>query len=185
MQVPYYCAVLPLNPEAGERWRTFVAATGLRHLLEVVSADHTLCPALITTPVPEDWAHVVNADGMIHLFVDLPYLLSRTAGQARRQILALWYLNPDDPAPRPIDGFEFLGYDLIEETGSISALTNCGGFPLAFAPVALNVHGLLPDLQTARYIADQLRHHYPDEPHARCRIIGIARMNDPRKANKP
>lgn len=43
--------------------------------------------------------------------------------------------------------FRFEGYELADRDGSPSALTNCGGFPKAFASTDPNERGLLPSLE--------------------------------------
>ena len=42
-------------------------------------------------------------------------------------------LEPDQDCKNiKIDGYEFMGYDLLDQDFSISALTNCGGFDETF-----------------------------------------------------
>ena len=72
--------------------------------------------------------------------------------------------------------FAFCGFDLIDEHGGISALTNCGGFDRAFLRAELSECGLLLDHSRALAVRQLLRTEYPDEPHARCRIWAIWRM---------
>ena len=62
--------------------------------------------------------------------------------------------------------FKFQGFDLIEDLTRISALTNCGGFPLAFSGSELNQLGLLPTLKEAKRVQAKLREQYPHENHA-------------------
>lgn len=72
--------------------------------------------------------------------------------------------------------FTFRGFDLIEKTGSISALVNCGGFDKAISNVDLSTCGLLTDLSAALDAERLLRENYPDEPHANCDLWAIWQM---------
>jgi hypothetical protein len=56
-----------------------------------------------------------------------------------------------------------------------SALTNCGGFPKAFANSELSRWGLLPTLGRAREVQRALRKNYPSEHHADCNVWALYR----------
>jgi len=71
--------------------------------------------------------------------------------------------------------FRFEGYDLADVDGSTSALTNCGGFPLAFSNDELTSHGLLPSLERASEAQQALAAHYPEEHHADCSVWALFR----------
>ncbi|TKD48058.1 MAG: hypothetical protein E5W98_03195 [Mesorhizobium sp.] len=73
------------------------------------------------------------------------------------------------------NGFTFLGYDLLDQDVSISALTNCGGFPDVFANTELSDVGLIPDFDRAVEIRDHLRGMHPSEYHANCDLWAISR----------
>lgn len=53
--------------------------------------------------------------------------------------------------------FELLGYDLVEVDGSISALSNCGGFPDVFSNDELSRKGLLISHGRAQEVQSKLR----------------------------
>jgi hypothetical protein len=71
--------------------------------------------------------------------------------------------------------FEFLGYDVVDVHGEVSALTNCGGFPDVFSNSELSRKGLLTSFSRAREVQAELRRRYPDEPHADCHLWAIFR----------
>ena len=71
--------------------------------------------------------------------------------------------------------FEFVGYDLIEKEGDISALTNCGGFDETFLPTELNEYGLISDFDKAKKIQTELPINNPAEHHANCYLYEVWR----------
>ena len=73
------------------------------------------------------------------------------------------------------DVFEFIGYDLVDKDSSISALTNCGGFPKAFSNGELSEKGLFRTHERSREVQEALRQQYPTEHHADCHLWAIFR----------
>ncbi len=122
-------------------------------VVEIVSTDEMLCPHVVGDLQPDDWAHNVAEDHLLHFFRDVDHLVRRCGGIAGRNLLCVFRepeRHPDPPPGR--HAFRSEGYDLAEQDGTTSALTNCGGFPRAFAPSALNERGLLPSLEQARAV---------------------------------
>ena len=74
-----------------------------------------------------------------------------------------------------IDGYDFFGYDLLDQDFSISALTNCGGFDETFLPTDLNDKGLIDDFTKAYDIKRRLLENNPDEHHADTNVIAVWR----------
>ena len=64
---------------------------------------------------------------------------------------------------------------MIEQKTGISALTNCGGFPLAFRNEELNTVGLVSALKRVKQIQAALLLNYPTEPHAQCDVLALWR----------
>jgi hypothetical protein len=164
------------DASAGDRWTRYLVWSGLHHLHEVVSLDTVLCPTVPEQLTAEDWEHNVHADYRTSYFRSLEYLRKRVAGETGLNILAI----VPNPAPGDIDtadlpGFDFLGFELLDVHGDISALINCGGFDDVFAKDELSAHGLLLDLGRAYEIQRRLPAAYPDEGHARCDVWGIWR----------
>jgi hypothetical protein len=181
MRTPWYIAVEPFDPGFGEKWTNYVAWSGLTQLVEVVSLDGSLCPCVIRELEKEDWKHNVQEDEVIFFFLDLDYLLRRVAGLRPANILAA-IRNPGEECGDflPDVRFEFKGYDLIGQ--GMSALTNCGGFPLAFQNEELSSSGLVPTLVRAREIQASLRDNYPDISHTDCDIWALWKMRAEREA---
>lgn len=181
MSPVWFIAVRPFGPQSGQVWRDYVAWAGLPQLVELVSLDNSLCPSLLDTLSAADWEHNVQEDFLTDLFRDLDHLLGRVAGQANRNVLAV-VRDPQAQGDQEWHDRRFLfqGYDLIEQPGlGISALSNCGGFPLAFQPEDLSPAGLLPSLDQARAVQQRLRQAYPAEHHADCLVWAIWRMTEP------
>lgn len=171
---PLYVAAERFDPSRGSDWDNYISWSGLTQLREVVSLDSILCPKIIHAILPEDWAHIVNEDFMLDYFTDLEYLIQRAGSLEGRNLLCL-YKNPDTEANPSDARFALEGYDLVDVMGGISALTNCGGFSLAFANNELNEVGLLSTLDRANAVHTALRVNYPDEPHATCDVWAIFR----------
>jgi len=174
---PWYVAVEPFDPSFGEDWAEFIRWSGLTQLVEVVSLDSSLCPSLVREFNDEDWKHNVHQDGLIEFFRDLDYLLKRVAEVKPVTILAT-VRNPSEECRDAFSDprFEFRGYDLIG-TG-MSALMNCGGFPLAFRNDELSSSGLIATLARAREIQKALSENYPDEHHADCDVWALWKMKE-------
>ncbi len=171
-----YTAVACFNPETRPDWATFVARSRLTQLREVVSLDMLLCPNVFHELAAEDWEHNVHEDQRLHLFHDPDYVSGRVAGKAVTVLALIEEPSAGAVAAFRDPRFAFCGFDLIEEGGGISALTNCGGFDRAFLPTELSECGLLLDHARAVAVRQLLKTEYPDEPHASCRIWAIWRM---------
>lgn len=74
-----------------------------------------------------------------------------------------------------IDGYEFVGYELLDQEFDISALSNCGGFDETFLPSDLNDRGLINDFKKAYEIKKLLLENNPEEHHADTNVIAVWR----------
>ena len=171
----YYTARKRFSPSTASDWQSYLDFSGFRHIAELVSADHVLCPNLVDEIIDDDWDHNVQADYRIDWFVDLEYLMQRVSFDPRFHNLLALREQPADVATVPV-GFEQCGFDILDSYDSISVLTNCGQFPSVFKPSEVNRYGLLDDLARAHAVADNLRMQNPHEPHCKdCRVWQIAR----------
>lgn len=174
----WYAALKPFTPENEEAWSSYSDFAQLPQLREVVSLDILLCPNVLKELTDQDWEHNIHEDFCTSYFRDFEYLHSRVAGEVCN-LLAIMNAPEEDPRATFADPrFVFVGYDLVEAMTGISALTNCGGFPRAFAPTDLSPFGLLSDWAYARVVQARLREEYPDEQHADCDIWAIWRLAD-------
>ena len=117
---------------------------------------------------------------MSSFFTNIEYLRARLAGRTSINILAVMREPSLQDVQTFTDGrFVFQGYDLIERPGQgISAISNCGGFDMAFKPTDISEVGLLEDYEFARIVQQRLMDHYPDEPHADCYLWAIWKLQD-------
>ena len=72
-------------------------------------------------------------------------------------------------------GFTFCGYDLVEESTLISAITDCGGVFTSVPYDKLTEFGLLPTYKDAVLAQLALVEEAPEEHHAYCMIYEIWR----------
>ncbi len=177
---PCFIATEKFSPSSRDTWAKYIQWSGLSQLDEVVSLDPMLCPSLLQTIKDEYWPHIVNEDFLLNYFVDLDFLIAQLKLLKPNDFNLLCVArDPDGQLPTQVGAvaFEFLGYDLVDTTGSASALTNCGGFPLAFSNNELSPKGLLPNFGRAVEVQANLRSHYPQEHHADCHVWAIARAS--------
>jgi hypothetical protein len=148
---PVFVAKRRFDAGAGERWARYVAWSGLTQLTELMSLDDILCPTVPETLIAADWEHNVHADYQTSYFRSLEYLRRRVASEAKLNILgALQNPSVGDVERVVLPGFEFLGFDLLDIHGDVSALTNCGGFTEVFAGRELSARGLLTSIGHTR-----------------------------------
>src|SRR5437764_11060494 len=126
---PWFIATEPFTPQDGKRWLDYIQWSGLTQLAEVISLDSMLCPSVLTEVKADYWPHIVNEDFMLGYFVNLEFLKREISSVARKNLLCVLRNPSEEPAQLPMEGFRFLGYDLVDIQNSASALTNCGGFP--------------------------------------------------------
>ena len=177
----WFIALEKFGPGYGRAWQDYLAWARLPHLIELVSLDTILCPTLFRAITAEDWQHNVQQDFLTSFFTDLDYLLARveqTRGKLEGNLLAaVCEPEPADLLSPPDERFVFQGFDLVESPGlGVSALSNCGGFELAFQPGELNAVGLLDEYAFARTVQRRLLEHYPGEHHADCCLWAIWRL---------
>ena len=161
-------------------WPKYVEWSKLAHLTEVVGLDCSLCPAVVEIDSADDWKHAVHPEILSGVFDDWRYAKARLPSERDvRSVQILAVLR--EPAQDQVrefapSGFDFIGFDLIEEATCISALNNCGGFDDVFRPDQLNQQGLLPDLTVAKDIRLRLREAHPEDPHADCAVWAVWRQ---------
>jgi hypothetical protein len=173
--IPWFVATAKFD-KTDATWAKYIAWSGLIQLDEVVSLDSSLCPTVLPDIKPEYWNHIVNEDFMLHFFADLDYLRGETAVISRKNLLCVFRNPATHPSSAQVpEGFEFIGYDLLEKDSGISALTNCGGFPKAFSNGELSEKGLLMAHERSRTVQEALIREYPNEPHADCHLWAIFR----------
>ena len=178
MTTPWFIATEKFD-KTSAGWDKYVAWSGLVELSEVVSLDSMLCPTVLPEMKAEYWSRVVNEDFMTHFFTDEAFLRRETATIHRRNLLCVFRNPLDHPSSNVPKNFEFMGYDLVETDGGVSALTNCGGFPDVFSNSELSEVGLLKSQGRAREVQANLRTRHPEDPHSHCHLWAIFRDDCP------
>jgi hypothetical protein len=176
-RAPVYVAKRRFGPAAGAAWQRYLAWSGLGHLRELATLDTILCPTVPEELTPEDWRYNVQADYRTGYFRSLDYLRTRVAGEPGIHILAILQEPSSDDAARVVlPGFEWLGYDVLDVCGDVSALTNCGGWDGLVEPSPVSSLGLLTDLERAVRLRRTLRVEHQGESHAECDVWAVWRL---------
>ena len=159
-------------------WDEYIEWSKLTHLTELVSFDVTLNEILVDTYYEdaEDWDYIhVIEQNLTGFFTSLDFVLKRLNKKEKFNLLMV-VLEPDQECIKiDVDGFEFVGYDLLDKGFYMSALTNCGGFDETFLPTDLNDKGLIDGLEKAYDIKKRLLENNPCEYHADTNVIAVWR----------
>jgi hypothetical protein len=172
-----YVATEKFSPTDGDGWKKYIDWCGLTQLVEVVGLDGMLNPPVLTLK-DTYWRYIVNEDYMLDYFTDLDFLRSELRDRQRINLLGTIRAPSVDVSRMVWDGFSFLGYELLDQDNSISALTNCGGFPESFRNDELSERGLILSFRRAVEIQQDLKRLNPQEHHADTNIWAIFRFDD-------
>jgi len=164
--------------EDGMSWEKYIEWSNLAHLTELVSLDGMLNENLVEPDYDsaDDWDNIyVFEQYQTGFFTTLDFVFKRLKAKDKFNLLTV-VIEPDEECKRiNIEGFEFVGYDLLDQDFSISALTNCGGFDETFLPKDLNDKGLINDFTKAYDVKRRLFENNPDEYHADTNVIAVWR----------
>ena len=175
----YYTALEIYDSETGDEfsWEKYIEWSKLTHLTELVSLDGML-NGLAFKPdfdSKEDWNYIVTDENIATVFFNSrEYVLDKVKDLENFNFLAV-IKEPNKQKAELETEFDFVGYDLIEKDGDISALTNCGGFDETFLPTDLNEFGLISDYEKAKKIQTDLPINNPAEHHADCYLYEVWR----------
>ncbi len=173
----WFTATEKFDPSLGEEWVKYYNWAKIPQLKEIVSLDTTHRPQELWELADSDWEYNIHKDFLITFFWDLNYLLKRFGDKRDRVNILAVCLEPSFEAREMFKDprFEFQGYDLVGK-GDVSAISNCGGFDLAFQSSDISEVGLFASYSFAREVQEGLRQQYPDEQHASCELWAIWRM---------
>ncbi len=130
--IPWFVATQQFD-KSDAAWAKYIAWSGLKQLDETVSLDSGLCPTVLPDIKTEYWNHIVNEDFILHFFTDLDYLRGEISAILRENLPCVFRNPAAHPSAAQVpEGFEFIGYDLVDKDSGTSALWNCGGFQRAF-----------------------------------------------------
>lgn len=174
----WYTAIAPFTPQyhaEGHSWNDYTAWYGLPHLEEMISLDSLLNPTVVEPDFnsSEDWAHIICDSNWLTGFYDSPEYVLQRINSPHYHLLAV-VKEPNEPCHQvQLDGFEFIGYDLLDEPYSISTLTNCTGMASTLIPTDFNKRGLLSDYNRAVLTQKEFIELNPNESHARCHLMAV------------
>lgn len=164
--------------EDGMSWDKYIKWSKLAHLTELVSLDGLLNESLVEPDYDnaDDWNYIhVVEQCQTGFFTTIDFVYKRLNKKAKFNLLTV-VLAPDQECNKMnVDGYEFIGYDLLDQDFSISALTNCGGFDETFLPTDLNDKGLIDELEKAYDIKKRLLENNPENHHADTIVIAVWR----------
>jgi hypothetical protein len=177
---PYYMATTKFDPTS-QGWDAYANWRKLPQLVEVVTIEDHYMP-LRNQMTAEDWASVAPASevGQPLCFTNLDRLqqaIARMSPTVPLNLLCV-FREPTQSPIAPRSSFTFLGYDLIDDKRSVSAVTNCGDqFSAVINNAEINAHGLIKTFERAKEIQRELRRVYPGDPHANCSLWAIFRVS--------
>jgi len=159
-------------------WEDYLNWSKLFQLKELVSTDLSLNEELVQPDRDneEDWKSIVQ-DGYYEtgFYRSLDYVLRKMQPKEQFNLLAVAINPTEDCKSSKLEDFEFLGYDLLDQEYTHSALSNCGGFDETFLPSDLNQFGLISEFANAYDIQRRLLENNPEEHHADTNVIAIWR----------
>lgn len=166
------------SDEAGLSWDKYIEWSKLTHLTELVSLDGILNAVLVEPDYEnaDDWdcIHIVEQH-QTGFFTTLDFVFNRLKPKGKFNLLTLVFEPDQDCKNANLEDYEFVGYDLLDQNFSISALTNCGGFDETFLPTDLNDKGLIDEFTKAYDIKKRLLANNPEEYHADTNVIAVWR----------
>lgn len=166
-------------------WDEYIEWSKLTHLTELVSLDGILNGNLVEPDYdnPDDWDCIHTVEHMVEryqtgFFTTLDFVLKRSKPRNKFNLLTVVFEPKQDCKDIKIEGYEFIGYELLDQDFGNSALTNCGSFDETFLPTDLNDKGLIDDFAKAYDIKKRLLENNPDEHHAHKRNCSLATQNN-------
>lgn len=162
----------------GMSWEKYIEWAGLPHLTELVSLDGMLNEVLVEPDhnSEDDWKHIHTFNIYETGFFTTPdFVLKKMVPADKFNLLAVVIEPVEDCKNLAIDGYEFVGYELLDQEFGNSALSNCGGFEETFSSTDLNDKGLIDDFRKAYDIKKRLLENNPEEHHADTNVIAVWR----------
>lgn len=157
-------------------WEKYKEWSRLDQVLELVSLDGTLNELTFEPQFETEIEEIVIEENQVtQFFKSIDYVKKQSMHLDFYNLLAVVKEPKREKQIQLERDFEFIGYDLIEVGGSISALTNCGGFDETFKPKEQNSYGLISDFVRAKETQIELPKNNPNEHHANCYLFEVWR----------
>ena len=157
-------------------WEKYIKWSRLNQLEELVSLDGILNDLTFEPDFDTETEEIVIEENQVtQFFKSIDYVKKKSNHLDYYNLLAV-IREPIRKRQTQLErDFDFIGYDLIETDGDISALTNCGGFDETFNPKEQNEYGLISDYDRAKEIQLELPKNNPNEHHADCYLFEVWR----------
>jgi hypothetical protein len=157
-------------------WEGYIKWSGLTHLTELVSLDGILNGLAFEPDFEREMDEMLFDENMLMPFYQsMDYVVKKSDDLDDYNLLAVIKEPTGEKQTQLENDFDFIGYDLIEQNGIISALANCGGFDETFHPKELHQYGLISDYARAKEIQMAFPMNNPEEPHADCFLYEVWR----------
>ena len=160
-------------------WQNYIELSRLSQLTELVSLDASLNEDLVEPDLDNEndtkYIMLLDDSTVTCFFTSMEYVLNNMKPRERFNLLAVVIEPAENCADVRLEGFDFLGYELLDQYYWTSPLSNCGGFDETFLPLELNQFGLLGDYEKAFDIQRRLFENNPGEVHADTNVIAVWR----------
>jgi hypothetical protein len=159
-------------------WSGYIEWSGLKQVTEeLITLDTNLCESSFAPDLEDKNTYdtgITTPNGYFaYCYKNIGYVLANTPLNPPFNLLAVT-LNPETECQSyTLEGFRFIGYDLIDLSNDTSSVTNCGGFDGVFSSDVLNTNGLIKDLDTSNRLAQLIYKNNPDEYHADTNVWGV------------
>jgi hypothetical protein len=166
-----YTIIESFSPTNGDKWTSYCAWRGI-HFERFHSIDGILRPNLFTQLIDEDWAHIVNADYMLHFITDWDYAIKKQSEIGRGELVGVAFDQHDENA------VDFLGFDLIDSYFDVSLLTNWRN-DVDIINCSISANGLVCSSSSIKNIQHELLRSFGSDPHIEgCKIVSIYKPNN-------
>lgn len=160
-------------------WAMYVQWSQLTHLTELVSLDGHVNKFLVAPDFTngDDYNYIHTDDTIITGFYTSIDYVSRKKDDRNYFNLLTLVIEPEQVCNDiAVEGYKFMGYELLDVECGISVLTNCGDlFSKTFLPEVTNQYGLIDSFEQAKDIQRRLLADYPDQHHALAKVIAVWR----------
>jgi len=174
-----YTARNKFNPTFGDSWTKYIEWCKLKQLEELISLDAVLCETSFVADLKstETWENAfdLNSAYFADIYKSISYILSKVGTKTEFNLLAVAFEPNEECGDLKLDNFKFIGYDLLDQDHSTSALTNCGGFEETFNNSELNKNGLIDTYERAVEIKRNLLINNEEEYHADTNLWAVWR----------
>lgn len=177
----WYTLTNTFDKDYGEGWLKYLEWSKLSHLKELISLDGMLNEELIHPNNDNEdnyYDYVIFENEFLTcFFTSLSFVLRKASSLTleRFNLLAVVKEPTEKCETISVENFEFVGYDLLDQSNDNSALSNCGGYDETFSPSDLNEFGLINKYENAYRIKKKLKENNPKEHHADTNVIAIWR----------